>query len=119
MNSNHNSANWKIVVLGLLLAVAGLTGAALAQDYQNSITFVNQSGEDAVVKLIGPVRLNIPVPNAANNSVRIPPGSYYILTRYCDGRGICSYSKGEPFSVTQTATEYSEIEITLHKAGRR
>jgi len=45
----------------------------------------------------------------------VPAGNYYILTRYCDSQGRCSYSKGDPFTVIQTATQYSEITITLHK----
>src|ERR1039458_8545335 len=115
MNSNRIPARANGVVFTLLLVLASLTGVARAQGYQNSITFLNQSGEDAVVKVIGPVRFDVPVPNATNNSVSVPPGTYYILTRYCDARGKCSYSKGAPFSVIQTETQYSDIEITLHK----
>lgn len=115
MTFNRRSARINGLVFALVLVLASLTGVARAQGYQNTITFVNQSGEDAVVKLVGPARFNVSVPNAANNSVRVPAGTYYILTRYCDAGGKCSYSKGAPFSVIQTETEYSDIEITLHK----
>jgi hypothetical protein len=116
-NPAFNRARLTVLAGAILVVLATATGIARAQDYLNIITFVNQSGEDALVKLVGPVRLNIPVPNASSNSVHAPAGNYYILTRYCGRQGNCWYSKGDPFSVTQTATQYSEIEITLHKVA--
>jgi hypothetical protein len=115
MNSNLNLARLIILAWAIVIVLASASGVARAQDYPSTITFVNQSGDDALVKLIGPIRLNVPVPNAESNSVHAPAGIYYILTRYCGRQGSCRYAKGDPFSVTQTATQYSEIEITLHK----
>jgi hypothetical protein len=42
-------------------------------------------------------------------------GQYYIVTRYGAARDHYSYSKGDSFKVTQTATQHSVITITLHK----
>lgn len=88
---------------------------ASAQDYVNSITFQNHSGEDAVVKVVGPVRWAVPVPNATDRTIHVPAGNYYIVTRYCNQLGNCTYTKGDPFTVVQTETQYSQILITLHK----
>jgi len=102
-----------VLCAGLLLG--GGAARASAQDYVNSITFQNHSGEDAVVKLVGPVRWAVPVPNATDRTVHVPAGNYYIVTRYCNQPGNCTYTKGDPFTVVQTETQYSQILITLHK----
>ncbi|MFH1884324.1 MAG: SH3 domain-containing protein [Planctomycetota bacterium] len=86
-----------------------------AQDYLNAITFDNQSGEFAVVKLMGPTDQIIEVSSSKSRTVNVNAGEYYILVRYGTKPESYTYSKGEPFTVTQTATEYSELTITLHK----
>jgi hypothetical protein len=102
------------LVLCALLSVALLPAQVGAQTFRNTISFENQSGEEALVKVIGPVRGNVPVPNGTTRAINVPAGSYYILTRYCDSQGRYSYSKGTQFTVIQTETQYSEITITLH-----
>ena len=42
-------------------------------------------------------------------------GRYHIVTRYGVHPKSYTYSKGRHFQVTQTATRYSIITITLHK----
>lgn len=86
-----------------------------AQNNLNTVTFENQSGELALVKLIGPTFQNIEVPNNQSPKVYIAPGDYYILIRYGSEPSNYRYAKGDPFAVIQTATQYSSINITLHK----
>jgi hypothetical protein len=97
------------VVLLVVMAVG-----TFAASNPNTITFSNLSGKGAVVKLIGPVRVNVDVPNGAQATVNVPAGSYYFLVRYCDSNGACTYSQGDPLEVIQTPTQYSVITITLH-----
>lgn len=83
--------------------------------HPNEITFENQSGSEALVKLLGPTTQLIEVPNGKARTLNIAPGEYYILVRYGSAPGKYSYSKGEAFMVQQTTTEASVITITLHK----
>jgi len=91
-----------------------MTIGASAASYPNTVTFSNFSGDGALVKLIGPVRVDVDVPNGMQNSVSVPPGTYYFLVRYCDNYGQCHYAQGDPFDVVQAPTQYSVITITLH-----
>src|SRR5205085_4971912 len=94
-----------------LLFAAGtllLLGAVgYAQAPRATITFDNKSGEPAVVKLIGPTGRIAQVSNGQTRTVTVSGGRYYIVTRY--GASHHTYSKGDPFTVTQTATQYSRI----------
>jgi hypothetical protein len=117
MRSTRKIARVYRALMCLVLLLAGVSRISRAQQYPNTIRFVNQSGENAMVKLIGPIRLSVLVPNAGSSTVNVPGGIYYILTRYCGRQGTCRYSKGDSFNVTQTDTEYSKVEITLHKVA--
>lgn len=112
---NENYLKYAWVLVCMLLVIGTFAARGVAQEYPNTITFENQSGDNAVVKLVGPVRLVVPVPDMTNQTVHVPPGTFYILTRYCNAFGACTYSKGNPFTVEQTMTTYSIITITLHK----
>ncbi|MBI5902570.1 MAG: hypothetical protein HZB84_03675 [Deltaproteobacteria bacterium] len=81
----------------------------------NTITFENQSGEPGLVKLIGPTALSVEVPVGGSRTVNAAAGEYHILVRYGNDPKAYRYSKGDPFTVTQTATKYSATSITLHK----
>jgi len=54
------------------------TVAAKAQSYRNTLTFINQSGESALVKVVGPVRAQVFVNNNRQGSLHVPGGEYYI-----------------------------------------
>ncbi len=97
------------IVLAIVCAVV-----ASASSYPNTITFSNLSGNGALVKLIGPVRMNIGVSNGTQTTVNVPAGTYYFFVQYCDNYGQCTYAQGDPFEIVQTPTEYSVITITLH-----
>lgn len=82
----------------------------------NKITFFNQSGEPALVKVRGTTNTQTFVPNGSSSTVTASGGTHYILVRYGSSPPY-SYSKGESFSVDETATQYSAITITLHKVA--
>lgn len=93
----------------MLLIATAFNGMA-----QNTVAFYNLSGEPALVRLIGPSAQNVAVPHTAKRSVEAEAGTYYIKVRY-GTPGTYSYSRGDPFEVTETETEYSATTITLHK----
>jgi hypothetical protein len=99
----------------LLAAVAALSSVLSAQSYPNQITFDNRSGNNALVKLIGPTGGVVAVPNNQGRTVQVAPGTYFILVRYGDEPGSYSYTRGQTFSVEQSGNMYSVITITLHK----
>ncbi|MGO9592244.1 MAG: hypothetical protein ACLPZ0_00680, partial [Steroidobacteraceae bacterium] len=80
----------------------------------STVTFDNQSGGDAVVKLVGPTRGVVPVANRSRAGLHAQAGVYYILVRY-GVAGHYSYTKGQEFSVEESGSSYSVITITLHK----
>ncbi|HEV2956939.1 MAG TPA: hypothetical protein VGX95_12530 [Xanthobacteraceae bacterium] len=105
-----------VVVRLVALASLLLTISAVhAQTPRATITFDNQSGRPALVKVIGPTRRTTQVPNLQKRTVTVLGGEYYILTRYGSKPDEYTYSRGDSFHVTQTASQYSVITITLHK----
>jgi hypothetical protein len=99
-------------VLGLAFALALLIPAATKAS--STVTFDNQSGKSALVKLVGPTTSSVFVENNNRQSVPIAPGHYFIKVRYGTPGGY-SYSKGDEFDVKETTTTASDITITLHK----
>lgn len=97
--------------LCITVFVLGLTVPALGQ---NTVTFYNQSGEPALVKLVGPTDCQVQVPNGAQQTVAANAGTYFIKVRYGMPDDY-SYAKGENFEVTETDTHYSATTLTLHK----
>jgi hypothetical protein len=105
-----------LLTLALLLVLGGTAGhAQRGQTPRATITFDNQSGQFALVKVVGPTRRQAQVPNAQKRTVTVAGGQYYILTRYGTDPKAYTYSKGNTFQVTQTARQHSVITITLHK----
>jgi tetratricopeptide (TPR) repeat protein len=97
-----------VMVLAVLLAGVMLTNA------QNSVSFDNQSGEPALVKLIGPTSNEIEVPDGTKQALQVLAGKYLIKVRY-GVQGKFHYTKGQEFTVEETATTTSAITITLHR----
>ena len=96
----------------MMAIVLGLCTASYAQD--STITFDNQSGEPALVKLIGPTPREAEVLATGKTTVTVGPGLYHIRVRY-GTEGKYRYTKGEEFDVTESSTTRPQITITLHK----
>jgi len=99
---------------------AAVLAAALALNAErtppSTVTFDNQSGKDAVVKLVGPTRGVVPVADHSRAGVHVRAGVYCILVRY-GVAGHYSYTIGQKFSVEESGASYSVITITLHKVS--
>ena len=78
------------------------------------MNFDNQSGEPALVKIVGPTTTEVEVPTSTKKGADVIAGDYTIKIRY-GAPGNYRYTQGEKFSVTQTATARSVVTITLHK----
>ena len=99
------------IIVWLVLIVCACAVAAVAQ---NKVIFDNQSGEPALVKLVGPTPKEVEVPTGAKVGTDASAGQYIIKIRY-GTPGKYHYSKGEEFDVKEMATKRSETTITLHK----
>ncbi len=102
----------KRAIIAVVMVVA--LNAVTSVQAQNTVTFDNQSGETALVKLIGPTSKKVEVPNATKQNVEAFAGCYTIKVRY-GTPGRYRYSKGQEFEVKETATTASAITISLHK----
>lgn len=98
-------------VVGFVAVACAVTLSAFGQ---NKVVFDNQSGDPALVKLVGPTKTEVQVPNGAKTGVDATAGKYTIKVRY-GMPGNYRYSKGQEFEVTETATARSATTITLHK----
>ena len=104
-----------IVIMLIVWSLINYPSNVHSQEQPNTVTFINQSGEPALVKLIGPTSLLVEVPNGTSRTVNVAAGEYYELVRYGSQPSHYRYSKGKTFTVEQTATQYSVTSITLHK----
>ena len=78
------------------------------------ITFDNQSGKAALVRLMGPTRAEVLVPNRSRNTInRVAAGHYVIRVRY-GSEGAYRYTEGDHFDVHGSGMSYSRVTITLH-----
>lgn len=98
-------------LVGLVAVVCVATLSAFGQ---NKVVFDNQSGDPALVKVIGPTQCAVEVPSGAKVDAQASAGRYTIKVRYGTA-GKYRYAKGEEFTVTETPTARSETTITLHK----
>ncbi|MGB7748252.1 MAG: hypothetical protein WBN75_13300 [Verrucomicrobiia bacterium] len=98
----------------IILSLSILFACIISASAQNTVSFDNQSGEPALVKLIGPAPNEVEVPDGTRQSVQASAGKYFIKVRY-GVQGKFHYAKGQEFTVDETATTTSQITITLHK----
>ena len=103
------SAIFLFVFLGL-----ASTHAASTQT-PHRITFINESGQNAHVKLIGPTRTAVKIYLDQKRFVWVEAGEYFVLARFGNSPKEYTYTKGNPFTVTQSGDQYSRISITLHR----
>lgn len=115
MKQTKYSLKLSIAILVIIFGISVTLPIVHAQNYQNTITFDNQSGEPALVKVIGTTGQTVEVPKGQSRTVNVAAGEYYLLVRYGSKPDQYSYTKGDPFTVNQTAIQYSVINITLHK----
>ena len=99
---------WGLMRAGLLAALAG-GGPALAR---SPLVFDNQSGEPALVQLVGPTATLVRVPKGAALRLAGEPGRYYLKVRYGWPEQY-RYVRGESFAVQETATSALETVIRL------
>jgi len=101
-------------MIKIILCLSLLLACIVSANAQNTVSFDNKSGEPALVKLIGPTATEIEVPDGTKQVVQASAGKYIIKVRY-GVQGRYHYTKGQDFTVDETATTTSEITITLHK----
>ena len=98
-----------------LAAVLAVNFTVLSAQAQPTVTFDNQSGEIALVKLVGATAQTVSVAVGQRVSVIAEPGTYYIITQYGTDKSTQTYSRGDAFVLEKTATQVSVVTITLHK----
>lgn len=119
--SSHgkHGAWWLMGLLagGLLLAAYSFAAdTAHAQTVANNkIIFDNQAGQNAVAKLVGPTTLVAKLRNGQKRSVYVAKGEYYLLVRYGNSLKEFTYTKSDPFVVTEPENQHSILTITLHR----
>jgi uncharacterized protein YcfL len=107
-----------MLILLLLFSYACSSSKAMIRTNQavsekNILTFINHSGEDALVKLVGPSRKLVEVPNRRERTVSIAGGEYQIYVRYGNGQGY-RYARGEVFRIVDNPSGYTVARLTLH-----
>ncbi len=117
MNSVRRKS--RVVLIGVisLLLLLGYIFASATQTLSspNKITFDNQSGQNTVVKLIGPTYVVSRLARDQKRTVRVSKGDYYVLVRYGNSPKEYSYTKSALFSVDQPDGQISIITFTLHR----
>jgi hypothetical protein len=105
-----------LFAFALILVFCPTGVALLPQEDQesNRIIFENQSGQLAMVKLVGPSSQSLSVRNGQNRTVVVQPGEYYFLVRYGAAAGQFSYRKSARFSVDAEPGKVTQVSVTLH-----
>ena len=105
--------------VGLLVAIAwsvgGVPQVSLADQPMNTLEIQNDSGQFALVKVVGPTKAVVKLPLDHKRTTLLSPGEYYILVRFGFAPKEYVYTKGDPFTVTQQEKQFSYTTITLHR----
>lgn len=103
-----------ITCIEIVAVLLCLNGGQLANaEEKNSLTLINHSGDNALVKLTGPSRKTVQIPNGTSKTVNIDSGQYMIYVRY--GKlDRYRYTKGESFQIEETSFSYTRATLTLH-----
>jgi len=102
-----------LLVAVMSMGIATSASSANAKPERNAITFLNHSGEDATVELIGPSVRMVVVPSATTRTSSVAAGTYRLLIRY--GRpGQYRYAKGDPFTVVDAPGRQTVTSVSLH-----
>ncbi len=111
--------NQRITILcqTILVFLIFATYADAEPTARNSIKFDNQSGRNAVIRVMGPTKAVAKMQRNETRIVYVVAGEYYILVRYGDSSKEYTYTKSTPFSVTESEEQFSIITFTLHRRG--
>jgi hypothetical protein len=82
------------------------------------IALQNQSGTDAVVRLMGPSAQELTVVDGQSFGANVAAGDYYVLVRYGKSPAEYLFSKTGPVTVIETSGQHSVVRITLHRPVR-
>lgn len=99
--------------LAILLFVLVPLMVHAADMEKNTLTFENRSGRGALVKLIGPSKKVVLVPDGEDKTVNIASGRYFILVRYGD-KPPYNYTRGDKFEIKDVVGGYIRAFLTLH-----
>ncbi len=91
---------------------------AIPESLPNTVTINNSSGLDAIIALVGASSMRLRVPNGQVVTAHVASGNYTILVRYGSKPDEFVYSRAVGVAVTETATEHSNVKITLPKSPR-
>jgi len=99
----------------ILWSTACLVSPSQARKPSNRLTLQNDSGQFALVKIVGPTRAVAKVPLDQKKTIHLAPGEYYILVRFGFAPKEYIYTKGNPFPVIQKDDQFSHTTIILHR----
>jgi hypothetical protein len=104
-----------VICIGIIVSVGFLALPHVhAWSERNSLTFINRSGDPALVKLVGPSRHVVDIPNGKDHAVTIRGGQYELFVRYGEAPRY-RYAKGESFAIEEEAPgSYTKASLTLH-----
>ncbi len=110
-----STKRWITILIVVAWSLAGQVGINQAKKPSNRLTIQNDSGQFALVKIVGPTRAVMKVPLDRKKKVHLASGEYYILVRFGFAPKEYIYTKGEPFTLTQEQDRFSHTSITLHR----
>jgi hypothetical protein len=99
----------------VLAALLLLAAAAVEAANQAAIQLENRSGENVLVRLVGPTAAVVAVPQGERRTVAVAPGSYQVLVRY--GAEPSRFTYGRAESVTVSDSGASPMTVTLRPPG--
>lgn len=103
------------ILILILWSTACLVSHSQAKKPSNTLTIQNDSGQFAVIKIVGPTRAVMKVPLDRKKKIHLAPGEYYILVRFGFAPKEYIYTKGKLFTLTQEQDRFSHTSITLHR----
>ena len=103
------------ILILILWSTACLVSHSQAKKPSNTLTIQNDSGQFAVVKIVGPTRAVMKIPLDQKKKAHVTPGEYYILVRFGFAPKEYIYTKGKLFTLTQEQDRLSHTRITLHR----
>ncbi len=112
MSKSPKSLFFGLAVLTILKTMIQPLSAQQAEG-RSTLTLINHSGENALVKLIGPAKKIVAVNNGENQTVSLRKGTYQIYVRYGQNNNY-RYARGQPFTIEENALMYTKASLTLH-----